>query len=131
MTNTMFVRELLVNVGQHQWQHQAEEPTVPNEHYVTISSDLILSEMRNEWQKAVADIHKTLALVRLAVPMLVQYPGFSDVVVQTPAFVVGFVFQNTAIIFTERISDVIRPPKSAREDVCRFDGTAQRTGEDA
>jgi hypothetical protein len=22
---------LLINIGQHQWQHQAEEPTVPNE----------------------------------------------------------------------------------------------------
>jgi hypothetical protein len=127
----MFVHELLVNVGQHQWQHQAEEPTVPNKHYVTISPALILSEMRNEWQKAVADIYETLALVRLAVPTLVQYPVFSNVVVQTPAFVVGFVFQNTAIIFTERLSDVIRPPKGAREDICRFDSTAQRTGEDA
>jgi hypothetical protein len=87
--------------------------------------------MRNEWQKAVADIHETLALVRLAVPMLVQYPVFSDVVVQTPAFVVGFVFQNTAIIFTERSSDVIGPPKCAREDVRRFDRATQRTGEDA
>jgi hypothetical protein len=37
------------------------------------------------------------------VPMLVLYPVFIDVVVQTPAFVLGFVFQNTAIIFTERI----------------------------
>src|SRR4029450_9051456 len=98
---------------------------------MTISPALILNEMRNEWQKALADIHKTLALVRLAVPTLVPYPGFSDVVVQTPAFIIGFVFQNTAIIFTERISDVIRPPKRTRQNVCRFDGTAQRTGEDA
>jgi hypothetical protein len=45
----MFVYELLINIGQHQWQHQAEEPTVPNEHYVAISPDSILSEMRNEW----------------------------------------------------------------------------------
>jgi len=104
---------------------------MPNEHRVTISPDLILSEMRNEGQKAVADIHKTLALVWLAVPMLVPYPVFSNVVVQTPAFVVGFVFQNTAIVFTERLSDVIRPPKRTRKNVCRFDGTAQRTGEDA
>jgi hypothetical protein len=74
--------------------------------------------------KAVADIYETFALVRLAVPMLVQYPVCSDVVGQTPAFVVGFVFQNTAIIFTERISDVIRPPKCTRENVCRFDGAA-------
>jgi hypothetical protein len=44
----MFVHELLINIGQHQWQHQAEEPTVPNEHHVTISPDSILSEMRNE-----------------------------------------------------------------------------------
>jgi len=63
--------------------------------------------------------------------MLVQYPVFSDVVVQTPAFVVGFVFQNTAIIFTERIRDVIGPPKYARQDARRFDGAAQRTGKDA
>ena len=49
VTNTMFVYELLINIGQHQWQHQAEEPTVPNEHYVAISPDSILSEMRNEW----------------------------------------------------------------------------------
>src|SRR5689334_11673940 len=86
--------------------------------------------MCNEWQKAVADVHETLALVRLAVPMLVQYPVCSDVVVQTPACVVGFVLQNTAIVFTERLRDAICPPECAREDVCRFDGTAQRTGED-
>jgi hypothetical protein len=97
---------------------------------VTVSPDPILSETRNEWQKAVADIHETLALGRLAAPMLVQYPICSDIVVQTPAFVVGFVFQNTAIIFTERSSDVIRPPKYARENICRFDSMAQRTGED-
>ena len=63
--------------------------------------------------------------------MLVQYPVFSDVVVQKPAFVVGFVLQNTAIILTKRISDVIGPPKCARQDVRRFDSAAQRTGEDA
>ncbi len=74
---------------------------------------------------------RQFALVRLAVPMLEQYPVFSDVVVQTPAFVVGFVFQNTAIIFTERIRDVIGPPKYARQDARRFDGAAQRTGKDA
>jgi hypothetical protein len=45
----MFVHELLINIGQHQWQHQAEEPTVPNERYVAISPASILSEMRNEW----------------------------------------------------------------------------------
>ena len=45
----MFVYELLINIGQHQWQHQAEESTVPNEYYVAISPDSILSEMRNEW----------------------------------------------------------------------------------
>src|SRR5262245_57453319 len=118
----MFVHELLVNVGQHQWEHQAEKPTMPNEQYMTISSYSILSEMRNEWQKAVADIHETLALVRLAVPMLVHYPVCSDVAVQTPAVVVGFVFQNTAIIFTERLSDVIRLPNGAREDSGRFYG---------
>src|SRR5215831_5718717 len=104
---------------------------MPDEHDVTISPAPILREMRNEWQKAVADIYETLALVRLAMPMLVPYPVFSNVVVQKPAFVVGFVFQNTATIFTERRSDVIRPPKGTRENVCRFDGTAQRTGEDA
>jgi hypothetical protein len=49
VTNTMFVHELLINIGQHQWQHQAEEPTVPNERYVAISPASILSEMRNEW----------------------------------------------------------------------------------
>ena len=49
VTNTMFVHELLINIGQHQWQHQAEEPTVPNEHHVAVSPDAILSEMRHEW----------------------------------------------------------------------------------
>ena len=73
MTNTMCVHELLVNVGQHQWQHQAEESAVPNEHRVAISPDAILSEMRNKWEKAVADIYETFALVRLAVPMPVSY----------------------------------------------------------
>jgi hypothetical protein len=48
--------------------------------------------MCDEGQKAVADIYETFALVRLTVPTLVQDPVCSNVVVQTPAFVVGCVF---------------------------------------
>src|SRR6266540_3486988 len=87
----------------------------------------IASQFFDKREEAILDIFKTFTTFGLVQVVLTERPIIEILTVYSPAFLIGLVLENPAVIFTQRLRDLIWFVKQGRKDVRCLPGAENRT----
>src|SRR5262249_13630822 len=118
-------REAVVDIGQHERQHAAVETAVSDSDNRLRGMPVLLHQLLNERDETVADVKERLALLDPFFPGATLQPIAQYRLVDLPARRIGSPLQDTAVVFAQRVGDLVRHAPRPGEDLRRLDGAKQ------
>jgi hypothetical protein len=119
----------MINIGQDERQHQKEQSAMTDQQDMCIFIATIASQIFDKRDEAIPNIFKAFPTVGFAQVVVTESPIFEVLAMVSPAFLIGSIFENSTVIFTQCFCDLVRFAERYRENVSRFPRPKNRTTE--